>query len=67
MDGIAPGASFHYSTAGWRVALRTVWIVLGVLALADAIACCLIGFNVIKTKEAEKKEESSEKDSGDEF
>lgn len=56
MDGIVPGAKFHYTTSPWRLGVMGAWIGVGALALVDAAVITLIATDKIKVVEKAKKE-----------
>ncbi len=65
MIGIAPGAAVKRSMAPWRVIRLTAWILVGGLALADAVVIALIWLDKIKV--AEKVKAIKETESSEEF
>lgn len=65
MIGIAPGAAVKRSMAPWRVIRLVAWILVGGLALADAVVIALIWLDKIKV--AEKVKAIKETESSEEF
>ena len=65
MIGIAPGAAVKRSMAPWRVIRLVAWILVGGLALADAVVIALIWLDKIKV--AEKVKAIKETESAEEF
>ena len=57
VQGISPSASIWYDMSPWKGGLIAAWVVVGVLALADAAFITLIALNKVNVKERKEPEE----------
>ena len=57
VQGMAPGDSVSYDMSPWKGGLIAAWVVVGILALADAAFITLIALNKIQVKERKEPEE----------
>ena len=51
VQGLAPGDSVWYEMSPWKGGFIAAWVVVGILALADAAYITLIALNKVKVKE----------------
>ena len=57
VQGISPSASIWYDMSPWKGGLIAAWVVVGILALADAALITLIALNKVNVKERKEPEE----------
>ena len=57
VQGISPSASIWYDMSPWKGALIAVWVVVGLLAIADGVFITLIALDKVKVKERKEPEE----------
>ena len=57
VQGISPSASIWYEMSPWKSGLIAAWVVIGVLALADAAFIALIALGKVQVKERKEPEE----------
>ena len=57
VQGLAPGDSVWYEMSPWKGGFIAAWVVVGILALADAAYITLIALNKVKVKERKEPEE----------
>ncbi len=57
VQGLSPSASIWYDMSPWKGGLIAAWVVVGILALADAAFITLIALNKVQVKERKEPEE----------
>ena len=57
VQGLSPSASIWYEMSPWKGGFIAAWVVVGVLALADAAYITLVALNKIHVKERKEPEE----------
>ena len=57
VQGLAPGDSVWYEMSPWKSGLIAAWVVIGILALADAAFIALIALGKVQVKERKEPEE----------